>query len=62
MADGIHQAGGIPLNLPVVSLGETLVRPRPGMLILFPSHAYHRTFAHGTDGSRICMAFDLWPQ
>src|SRR3954469_19339791 len=27
VADGIHQAGGIPLNLPVVSLGETQVRP-----------------------------------
>jgi dihydroxy-acid dehydratase len=25
--DGIHEAGGIPLNLPVVSLGETQVRP-----------------------------------
>src|SRR5882757_6770027 len=24
---GIYEAGGIPLNLPVVSLGETLVRP-----------------------------------
>src|SRR4051812_18276478 len=27
VADGIHQAGGIALNLPVVSLGETQVRP-----------------------------------
>jgi dihydroxy-acid dehydratase len=27
VADGIYQAGGIPLDLPVVSLGETLVRP-----------------------------------
>ncbi|BBH70070.1 dihydroxy-acid dehydratase [Actinoplanes sp. OR16] len=27
VADGIHSAGGIPLNLPVVSLGETQVRP-----------------------------------
>jgi dihydroxy-acid dehydratase len=27
VADGVFQAGGIPLNLPVVSLGETLVRP-----------------------------------
>ncbi|MEV0899987.1 dihydroxy-acid dehydratase [Actinoplanes sp. NPDC049802] len=27
VADGIYQAGGIPLNLPVVSLGETQVRP-----------------------------------
>src|SRR5690349_1964007 len=25
--DGIYEAGGVPLNLPVVSLGETLVRP-----------------------------------
>jgi dihydroxy-acid dehydratase len=25
--DGIHEAGGIPLNLPVVSLGETQLRP-----------------------------------
>ena len=25
--DGIWEAGGVPLNLPVVSLGETLVRP-----------------------------------
>jgi len=27
VANGIHEAGGIPLNLPVVSLGETQVRP-----------------------------------
>ncbi len=27
VADGVHRAGGIPLNLPVVSLGETQVRP-----------------------------------
>jgi dihydroxy-acid dehydratase len=25
--DGVHEAGGIPLNLPAVSLGETLLRP-----------------------------------
>jgi len=25
--DGVHEAGGIPLELPVVSLGETLLRP-----------------------------------
>ncbi|WP_030900932.1 IlvD/Edd family dehydratase [Streptomyces sp. NRRL F-5126] len=25
--DGVHEAGGIPLDLPVVSLGETLLRP-----------------------------------
>lgn len=27
VADGIYQAGGIPLNLPVLSLGETQVKP-----------------------------------
>ena len=27
VADGVYQAGGIPLNLPVVSIGETQVRP-----------------------------------
>ncbi len=27
VSNGIYEAGGIPLNLPVVSLGETLVRP-----------------------------------
>ena len=27
MRNGIHEAGGIPLELPVVSLGETQVRP-----------------------------------
>jgi len=27
VSQGIYEAGGIPLNLPVVSLGETLVRP-----------------------------------
>jgi len=41
--------------------GETLVRPEPGLLMLFPSHAYHRTFAHGSEGRRICLAFDIQP-
>ena len=27
VANGVHQAGGVPLELPVVSLGETQVRP-----------------------------------
>ncbi|GAA4708277.1 IlvD/Edd family dehydratase [Phytohabitans rumicis] len=27
VANGVHEAGGVPLNLPVVSLGETQVRP-----------------------------------
>lgn len=41
--------------------GSRLVRPKPGLLNLFPSHAYHRTHPHGTAGRRICVAFDLIP-
>jgi len=41
--------------------GRELVRPRPGLLVLFPSHCYHRTFPHGANGRRICISFDLRP-
>jgi uncharacterized protein (TIGR02466 family) len=43
------------------SFGARLVRPQPGLLTLFPSHAYHRTHPHGAEGRRICVAFDLIP-
>jgi hypothetical protein len=29
--------------------------------MLFPSHAYHRTFAHESTERRICVAFDVRP-
>ncbi|RXD02127.1 hypothetical protein EQZ23_18435 [Sphingomonas sp. UV9] len=41
--------------------GEDLVRPQPGLLMLFPSHSYHRTFPHGATDRRICVSFDIWP-
>lgn len=44
------------------AFGETLVRPEPGLLMLFPSHCYHRTFAHGSGERRICLAFDIQPR
>lgn len=43
------------------ALGEVLVRPRPGLLTMFPSHCYHRTFAHNDPTRRICIAFDILP-
>lgn len=43
------------------AFGETLVRPEPGSLILFPSHVFHRTYPHRSDGRRICLAFDIVP-
>ncbi|NNC71735.1 MAG: hypothetical protein HKN78_02550 [Sphingomonadaceae bacterium] len=42
-------------------LGNKLVRPRPGMLLLFPSHIHHRTWPHGRTEDRICVSFDIMP-
>ncbi|MBN8499986.1 MAG: hypothetical protein J0M19_02405 [Sphingomonadales bacterium] len=44
-----------------LSFGQEFVRPQAGMLSLFPSHSYHRTFAHNLNERRICVAFDIWP-
>jgi tetratricopeptide (TPR) repeat protein len=41
--------------------GEDMVRPQPGLLMLFPSHSYHRTFPHRTAQRRICISFDISP-
>lgn len=41
--------------------GRHLLRPQPGLLALFPSQTYHRTFPHGQSERRICVAFDIWP-
>lgn len=37
------------------------VRPRPGMMVLFPSYFYHHTVPFEADGTRISIAFDLMP-
>jgi hypothetical protein len=41
--------------------GHEIVRPSPGLVKLFPSHTYHRTFPHSLPEQRICIAFDLRP-
>ncbi len=69
VAAGEGEAGCLGFGLPdgligeaaATDFGETLVRPRPGLLTLFPSHAYHRTWPHGAEGKRICLAFDICP-
>ncbi len=66
---GTGPAGCLEFGLPehrigaaaAAAYGSTLLRPAPGMLTLFPSHAYHRTHPHGAAGLRICLAFDLLP-
>lgn len=66
---GSDRDGCLMLGLPdrvlsaetAAAVGHHLVRPRPGLLALFPSHAYHRTFPHRAAGKRICVAFDIGP-
>ncbi len=69
VSQGTGKGGCIAFGLPdeavgkeaAAAFGETLIRPEAGLLLLFPSHAYHRTFAHGSDQRRICLAFDIKP-
>jgi tetratricopeptide (TPR) repeat protein len=69
VTEGAAEAGCLALGLPeglagseaAASFGTELVRPRPGLLVLFPAHGYHRTFAHGSERRRICISFDLRP-
>ena len=66
---GNSPAGCLEFGLPdyrigqaaAATFGSRLVRPQPGLLTLFPSHAYHQTHPHGAEGRRICVAFDLIP-
>jgi tetratricopeptide (TPR) repeat protein len=68
--EGQDEGGCLAFGIPEVlvgadtaaAYGQRLLRPEPGMLTLFPSHTYHRTFAHGTSDRRICLAFDIWPR
>lgn len=69
ITQGDDAAGCIAFGLPEDVVGDAaateygvqVVRPEEGMLMLFPSHTYHRTYPHGADQRRICVAFDIWP-
>ena len=39
----------------------TLIKPRVGLLVLFPSYFYHRTIPFDGAGRRISIAFDVLP-
>ncbi len=36
-----------------------LIKPREGMMILFPSYLWHRTIPFDTDEERVCIAIDV---
>ena len=69
IANGTDRCGCLAFGLPddlagadaSAAFGEHVVRPQPGMLLTFPSHVYHRTYPHGADDKRICVAFDVRP-
>ena len=69
VANGADEAGCLAFGVPGGLIGEaaaqniqqTHIRPQPGLLTLFPSHAYHRTFPHKGKGRRMCIAFDICP-
>jgi uncharacterized protein (TIGR02466 family) len=69
VVNGSGEEGCLTLGLPDGLIGEAaaqsvqrrLIRPKPGLLTLFPSHAYHRTFPHNGQGRRMCIAFDVCP-
>ena len=71
MPDRLDPAGGpdqgaIEFGRPPAALGPPpgalkLVRPRTGMLVLFPSYLWHRTIPCHGDRPRISIAFDIQP-
>ena len=69
IANGTGPDGCIAFGLPgelvgadaAAEFGERIERPQTGLMMMFPSHVYHRTYPHFGPGRRICYAFDLIP-
>ncbi len=67
ISTGTSRDGCIAFGLPDELVGSqasadygiNFVRPEDGLLLTFPSHVYHRTYPHGGNEKRICVAFDL---
>lgn len=62
-----EQAGWIEFGQPSEEFHWTrsppvrAVRPKPGLLVLFPSYIFHRTIPYDNNGTRISVAFDVLP-
>ena len=65
--DDEKQQGCIEFGRPInyVSSGNNpqfhVLRPKEGMVVLFPAYFYHRTIPFDTDDTRFTVAFDLIP-
>jgi uncharacterized protein (TIGR02466 family) len=59
---GWIEFGRPPQELTLPSEAPTWkVKPQEGLLVLFPSYAYHRTIPFAGGGQRISLAFDVTP-
>jgi uncharacterized protein (TIGR02466 family) len=57
---GAIEFGGHEFGTALAKTGpRRLIRPKPGMMVLFPSYFYHRTLPFDTSGRRISIAFDV---
>jgi len=50
---------GVPTAPPLAA--EWFVKPRPGLLVLFPSYMWHGTVAFSGEAPRLTIAFDVVP-
>jgi uncharacterized protein (TIGR02466 family) len=57
---GAIEFGPLPYSPEAESLTwpRRLIQPKPGRMLLFPSHLAHRTWPSAADAPRICVAFD----
>ena len=66
VASGDDHQGWIKFGESSLGLGEReeikkIVRPEPGLLVLFPSYTYHGTVPFSSDQYRTTLAFDVVP-
>ena len=45
--------------LPTLVTSSIFIRPKPGLMVLFPSYVPHMVFAHNGNSARISIAFNL---
>ena len=57
--EGAIEFGGHDLGARLAEGPTCRIRPRPGMMVLFPSYFYHRTIPFEGTGRRISIAFDV---
>jgi hypothetical protein len=59
--DGCIEFGSFPFVSEERVMESHVIRPRNGVLLVFPSHFSHRTWPTGLEVPRVCIAFDVVP-